>query len=328
MITTAIIIIIVASIMIRLNTFNFDERPLIIPIIFFLTASVVVGSVLSFLVGKKIIQPLNVISNALQEVRTGNFDVVVDEDSRIPEFQEMTKNFNLMTRKLGSIETLRNDFIVNVSHEFKTPLAAIEGYATLLQEVNLTAEERFEYTSIIIEASQQLSTLTGNILQLSKIENDEIIIKKDWYRIDEQMRRALLILEPLWSKKNLELQLDLPSTLYYGNAKLLMQAWLNLLSNAIKFTPDNGLITITLEEYEEILLIIIRDSGCGIDASVGDKIFEKFYQHDNTRSTQGNGLGLSLVKRIIELSDGKISYSSLINVGTTFQIELQNSQRA
>lgn len=202
------------------------------------------------------------------------------------------------------METLRNDFIVNVSHEFKTPIAAIEGYATLMQDQELSPEERADYSRLIIESTRQLSSLSSNILKLSKLENQEIVGGKKEFALDEQLRQALLLLEAQWNDKGINLELTLEPVVYYGNEELLMQVWLNLLSNAIKFTDNGGEVAVSLLSAEDAVTVRIADSGTGMTEEVMKRIFEKFYQGDKSRSAEGNGLGLPLVRRIVELSGG------------------------
>ena len=299
---------------------NQHNRNPLAPIVFLLFISVVIGTGISFFVAKKILKPITSFSNATDEVAKGNFNIEINEKNPIKEIQDLAKNFNIMVQELSSIETLRNDFIINVSHEFKTPIATIEGYATLLQENNLSDIEYKEYTQMIIHSARQLNTLSSNILSLSRLENQEIVLEKTFYRLDEQIRHAVLMLEPEWSLKNLDFQLDLIKKEYYGNEGLLMQIWINLIENAIKFTPQAGKIHISLSEKFPHLIFKITDTGLGIHVSNINRIFDKFYQGDTTRKTEGNGLGLALVKRIVDLSKGEIMVESAINKGTTFTI--------
>ena len=267
-------------------------------------------------------KPLKKLIEATNEVSKGDFSIRLRECNVPPTVYEMNTSFNKMVKELSSIETLRNDFIVNVSHEFKTPIAAIEGYATLLQDSDLSENERIEYTKIILDSSRQLSSLSGNILKLSKLETQEIIPDKKYFSLDEQLRQALLLLETQWSKKNIDIDMDLKTTNYYGSEDLLMQVWLNIFGNAIKFTPENGLIVTSLKATPNGICISISDNGIGMSDDVKDRIFDKFYQGDKSRNFQGNGLGLTLVKRILDLCKCEINVISKINEGTTFNIYL------
>lgn len=297
-----------------------------IPLISFLFTAVVVGTVVSILVGHKITRPIKQLSEALKEIARGNFSVRMSMDKWLPEGREMMRNFNVMAQELSSIETLRNDFVVNVSHEFKTPIAAIEGYATLLQNANLTDSDREEYTRLIIESTQKLSMLTSNILRLSKLENQEIIPSKTIFSLDEQLRQSLLLLEGQWTKKAIELDIELMPVKFYGSEELLQQVWLNILDNAIKYTPRYGTVSVRLFERAGQVTVTVSDTGIGISPEMQTHIFEKFYQGDHTRAAEGNGLGLALVKRIVTLCGGNISVKSDTGEGACFTIKLPNQE--
>lgn len=312
----------IAFILFHFGYFNLRQENPLLPIAFFLFISVAIGTVLSFFVAKKILKPITKFSKAASNVAKGNFDVHLNETSKIKEICELSHNFNIMVTELSSIETLRNDFVVNVSHEFKTPIASIEGYATLLQDNTLTEAERNEYTQMIIESSRQLAALSGNILLLSKLENQEVLLEKELYRLDEQIRQSILMLEAAWSDKNIDLDIELPKITYSGNKNLLMQVWINLIGNAIKFSRKDGTIRITMHSFEHGIVIRISDTGCGMENSIVQHIFDKFYQGDTTRKSEGNGLGLALVKRIIDLCDGTITVTSQANEGSTFIVSL------
>lgn len=322
MLATAFIMTFLVFILFRMGLLSQHNRSLLTPIVFLLFISVIIGTSISLFVAKKILKPIAAFSKATDEVAIGNFSIEINEESPIKEIRDLSKNFNIMVQELSSIETLRNDFIINVSHEFKTPIAAIEGYATLLQGNNLSDVEYKEYTQMIIHSARQLDTLSSNILSLSKLENQELILEKNLYRLDEQVRYAVLMLEPEWSLKNIDLQIDLAKTEFYGNERLLMQVWINLIGNAIKFTPDNGTIHINLFKQNSHLIFKVIDSGIGIDDLTISHVFDKFYQGDTARKTEGNGLGLALVKRIIDLSNGSITVESEIRQGTTFTVFL------
>lgn len=281
--------------------------------------SMATGVTLSAIVGHRILKPILKFSDALQEVSAGNFHVQVSETERIEELAQMAANFNRMVQQLQNTETVHGDFIANLSHEFKTPLASIEGYAVLLKDDRLSHMEHDEYVDRIIRATHRLSSLSGNILKISRLESQEIITDKKPYRLDEQLRQAVLLLEADWSKKNLELDIRLEDVVYYGNDELLMQVWLNLLSNAIKFTPEGGSITIQLTQTN-IIKAVIRDTGIGMDAETAKHIFDKFYQGDTSRKSEGNGLGLAIVSRIIKLCSGTIQTDTAPGEGTAFTV--------
>lgn len=299
-----------------------------VPIISFLFTSVLVGTVVSTLVGHKLMKPMMELVEAVKEIARGNFDVRMKESKGLREVREMLHSFNIMAQELSGIETLRNDFVVNVSHEFKTPIASIEGYATLLQSGSLTEEDRNEYTKLIIQSAQKLSTLTSNILRLSKLETQGIIPSKTRFFLDEQLRQALLMIETQWSRKNIELDIELMPVCFYGSEELLLQVWLNLLSNAIKFTPQNGTVLVHLVEKDGNVIVTVSDTGIGIAPEAQKHIFEKFYQGDRTRAEEGNGLGLALVKRIVTLCNGTVSVKSDLGEGSCFNVTLPNDTKA
>lgn len=285
-------------------------------------ACMIAGTITSRFASRHPLHSIESISRASQEVAKGNFDIQLTEHSQIAELQEMTHNFNIMTRELAGTELLRNDFVENVSHEFKTPLSAIEGYATLLQKKNLSEEKKEEYTKKILLNTRRLSTLTSNILLLSRLENQETGIKKETFSLDEQLRESLLSLETAWSEKKLELEIELDNADYSGNRELLFHVWHNIIGNAIKFSDIGGWIQILLKKEAEQLIIQITDTGIGMKEEICQRIFEKFYQGDHSRSDTGNGLGLALAGRIVTLHGGNISVSSKEGSGSTFTITL------
>lgn len=293
---------------------------------FFLTItsliiSTLIATIISGIASKRILRPIRTLSKATEEVAKGNFSVKIG----IPkdyEFALLAKNFNKMVHELSSIETLRNDFVSNVSHEIKTPIASIQGFAKLIQDKNLNDDERSEFTDIIISESSRLSKLTSNILKLSKLENQEVITGKAEFALDEQIRCAILIMEPEWSEKGIDLDIDLDKVSIIGNEDLLQQVWLNIIGNAIKFTEKGGTIGIKLMDLKDKIVIKVSDNGVGMNEETQRHIFDKFYQGDKSHLSKGNGLGLSLVKRIIELCDGEIKVRSKLYYGTTFTIGL------
>mgnify|MGYP005798567759 FL=1 len=213
------------------------------------------------------------------------------------------------------------EFVQTVSYEFKTPLAAIEGYAHLLEGENLSPKAR-EYLRKIAESSRQLSRLTGNILRLSRLEKQEILSDKEFFSLDEQLREAVLFLEPLWNRKNLDIEMELPSVDCRGNRELLLQVWINILGNAVKFTPMGGSISVSMNETSDFIEVIISDTGIGMTEEVRTHIFEKFYQAEESRHGEGSGLGLALAKKIIELSGGTIRTESQPGEGSSFFVRL------
>lgn len=299
-----------------------ESQPREITLIVFAVVSVIVGMIFSRFAARRPIGTIVEISDATKEIAKGNFNVRLNEDIRVTEIQTMAHNFNVMTKELANTEMLRNDFIENVSHEFKTPLAAIEGYVTLLQRKGLPEEKRKEYTDRILFNTKRLSALTGNILLLSRLENQEIEIKKENYSLDEQLREIILMYEPQWSGKNLALDIDLDPAVCCGNKDLLAQVWQNLIGNAVKFVADNGRIRVLLRQKENAIEVSVVDNGPGMTVEVMNRVYEKFYQGDTSRASSGNGLGLTLAKRVVDLHGGTISVSSKEGKGTTFTVSL------
>lgn len=293
-----------------------------IPILLLALASLLLGTVIALYVGRLIVRPVQNISEAFDELSAGNFDVKVSENEKLREIREMAQHFNTMTYDLSHIETLRSDFVANVSHEFKTPIAAIEGYATLLQNRSLSPEKHDHYVEKILENSRRLSNLSGNVLTLSKLENQEIVSGKSEFRLDEQLRQCILLLESKWTEKNIEFDMELSKINYYGSEPLLSQVWVNILDNAIKHSPVGGIIHIGIRQTDNLLIVTITDHGDGMPEEVQKHIFEKFYQGDSSHKAAGNGLGLALVKRIVELCKGTIEVESAPGNGATFSVAL------
>ena len=322
--TTNLLLSVIAFTLARLQIIAQNSTNSTISMISFLLISVVTATGLTSIVGKRILRPISELSNATKSVANGDFSIKLNTDCKIPEMKDMLVNFNGMVKELASIETIQNDFVVNVSHEFKSPINAIEGYAMLLQNRDLTEKEMDEYIHTIIDSSRQLSVLCSNILQISKLENKEIIEEKKPFCLDEQIRQALLFYEQAWNNKNIDMDIELDPVRYNGNEGLLMQVWMNLIDNAIKFTPEFGTIKLTLKEViiENEIQVSISDTGIGMSEDTMKHIFDKFYQADSTRFTEGIGLGLALVDKIIHLCSGKISVESKEGFGSTFMIKL------
>lgn len=263
------------------------------------------------------------LSRATKTVADGDFSIQVRESPDMPlEVQVLTRNFNLMVRELGKNTTLRKDFISAVSHEFKTPLAAIRGYATYANTPGISEEERAECLRIVLEETDALTAMTANILKLCKLENQEIPEKRVEFMLDEQLRQCVLTLEPSWSEKELELDIDLEELRYIGDDDLLRQVWINLLQNAIKFSHPGGTLGVRLTRAADGIHVSISDTGIGMSEDVAGHIFEKFYQGDPAHHSMGNGLGLSLVQQILKLVGGHIELRSAPGKGSTFTVIL------
>lgn len=295
------------------------------PLLIVIFLSLTVAGVVTAIISGMFLDPIDRMSEAMRKVTDGDFGIHIDEASAkrccVKNIETMFTDFNKMVDGLNSNEMLKTDFITNVSHEFKTPLAAIEGYASLLSATELNEEQR-EYTTNIIRSASRLTTLTGNILRLSKLDNQQIPLKKSEFSLDEQIRQAILLQEKSWSDKCLDIEPELDSVSYTGYEELMQHVWSNLTSNAIKFTPKNGSITFTLHENTDSVIATVTDNGIGMSEAEQHHVFDKFYQADTNHSAEGNGLGLPLVKKIVEMHNGSISVKSAPNEGSTFTVIL------
>ena len=274
-------------------------------------------------------RPVNQIMDALDRVMQGDFTVriaPVKEFAGETGFNEIISAINKMTAELQGTETLRTDFIANVSHELKTPLAVMGNYATMLQQPGISEEERIEYAKSISHSSRRLAALITNILKLNKLENQQIFPQPQEFDLGEQLCENLLSFEGAWEKKNLEIETDIQDGVRIkSDPELLSLVWNNLISNAVKFTPEGGTIGVSLKADEKNVVISVSDTGCGIDPETGKHIFEKFYQGDTSHATQGNGLGLPLVKRVVDILHGEISVQSTPGQGSTFTVRIRRN---
>ena len=276
-----------------------------------------------FLSTKRMLRPISRLTEATRKVAEGDFSVRLPV-KRQDELGQLMENFNHMAQELQSIEYLQKDFISNVSHEFKTPIASIQGFATLLKSPETSEEERQEYTSIIIKESQRLSRLSQNLLRLSRLEYQQRLTADEPFSLDEQLRQTVLLLEPEWAPRGIKWLVNLESAVIRGDAELLQQVWINLLGNAIKFSPPDGEITLSLY-ISDVVKVRIRDQGVGMDEATQARIFERFYQGDTSHAHEGNGLGLPLAKRIIDLHGGNLRVKSAPGHGSTFTVELKRA---
>ncbi len=269
-------------------------------------------------------RPVKMITEATSKMIAGDFSVRINSVSRFAaddSFNEIIEAVNKMAEELSGVETLRTDFIANVSHEMKTPLSVMQNYGTLLQSEELSEENRIEYAKAITDASQRLADMMTNILKLNRLENQKIYPNFKTFNLGEQLCESLLQYEREWERKNIEIEIDITDgVLVSADGELLSLVWNNLFSNAIKFTENGGKVSLTLTADEKYATVKISDSGCGMSADVGAHIFEKFYQGDTSHATQGNGLGLALVKRVIDILQGEIAVESAVGVGTTFTV--------
>lgn len=272
-------------------------------------------------------RPVKRILEATEKIMQGDFTIRIEpvkEFSGETGFNEIIKAINKMTAELAGTETLRTDFIANVSHELKTPLAVMGNYATMLQKPGISEEDRIEYAKAISHSSRRLAALITNILKLNKLENQQIFPQLDEYDLGEQLCENLLQFEDIWEKKELNIETDIEDDVRIrSDAELLSLVWNNLISNAVKFTPEGGTIGIKLKTEGNLVVVSFSDTGCGIKPEVGQHIFEKFYQGDTSHATQGNGLGLALVKRVVDILNGEIGVQSVYGQGSTFTVKFR-----
>ena len=292
-------------------------------LVWFYAVSILVGGGIAYFLANWFLKPLVDLENAMRQVAQGDYSVRLHTDKGLKEIRKINANFNLMAKELGATEILQTDFVSNVSHEFKTPISAIEGYATLLQGSELEpGGEQAVYVGKILTNTRRLSTLVGNILLLSKIDNQAISSKKTSFRLDEQIRQSLLMLEAEWEKKDIEFEVELEALEYFGHESLLYHVWTNLLGNAIKFSPAGGNISMNLQRQEGKICFWIEDEGCGIPEEAQKHIFDKFYQGDNSHKEEGNGLGLALAMKIVRVCGGEISVKNRTEKGCCFTVTL------
>ena len=274
-------------------------------------------------------RPVNMITHTAERIMGGDFSARVGlmHGSGMEGFNQIGESINAMAAELSGVETLRTDFIANVSHEMKTPLAVMQNYGTLLQTPDLAEEKRMEYAKTITDASRRLADMMTNILKLNRLENQQIYPNPTTFDLGEQLCESLLQYESTWERKNIEVETDMAeNVLVSADAELLSLVWNNLFSNAFKFTEDGGRVTLTLTADETYATVKVSDTGCGMSAEVGAHIFEKFYQGDTSHATQGNGLGLPLVKRVVDIMQGEIGVESAVGVGTTFTVKIRRSE--
>ncbi|MBQ6719633.1 MAG: HAMP domain-containing histidine kinase [Oscillospiraceae bacterium] len=273
-------------------------------------------------------RPVKIITQAAEQIMQGDFTVRVEplKGVGLDEFNQIIHALNKMAAELSGTETLRTDFIANVSHELKTPLAVMGNYATMLQRPGITEAEKNTYAKAISEAARRLAQLITNILKLNKLENQQIFPKAEPYDLSEQLCQCMLHFEDLWEQKNLNIEADIDENIIIqSDSELLSLVWNNLISNAVKFTPEGGTICICLKTKGNQVVVSVRDTGCGIKPEVGQHIFEKFYQGDTSHATQGNGLGLALVKRVVDILNGEIHVESTYGKGSTFTVRIRRN---
>lgn len=293
-------------------------------IIFMAVSSVILSFFIILVSGRLLMRPVNRLISGMNSMASGDYSVRMEIGKPFGDYSVMrnvSDSFNAMALELENTEVLRSDFINNFSHEFKTPIVSIAGFAKLLKKGKLTEAQRAEYINIIEEEALRLSAMATNVLNLTKVENQTILTDVSTYNLSEQLRTCLLLLESKWTKKNLELHIDFKEYIISGNEELLKQAWINLADNAIKFSPDYGILEIKIREENGFVFVSFSNNGNKISPEAQKRIFNKFYQEDESHSKEGNGIGLAIVKRIAELHGGEVYVESVQNL-TTFTVKL------
>lgn len=290
--------------------------------ILILSVSAILGVLLAIFIFRGYLAPLSRLMQATQSVAEGDYTVRVDMRGARGEVAEYIRSFNKMAEELSSVALLRMDFVNTFSHEFKTPLISIRGFAKLLQNDDLTSEQRRTYTDTVVQQSERLAAMSTHVLELARYENTEIVSDKTLYSLDEQLRRCVRQQEREWLKKSLTVEGDLDPVDYYGNEELVEHIWSNLLSNAIRFTPAGGQITVVLRRGEGEITVSVSDTGIGMDEETQRHIFDRFYRAAPYPDDRGNGLGLSIVRRVVTLCGGRVTVFSRPGNGSTFTVTL------
>ena len=272
----------------------------------------------------QIAKPVKKIQAGLNRVMEGDFTTVIETSSdNTYAYNNIIDSINKMIKELAGVETLRTDFIANVSHELKTPLAVIQNYSTLLGSKDITEEERMEYSRKITEQTTRLSSLITNILKLNKLENQQIFPEMKAMNLSESVCECMLGFEQIWNDKDIDISTEIEDDIeIVADKEMLSLVWNNLFSNAMKFTEPGGKVSLTIKKEDNKAVVCISDTGCGMDEETGKNIFKKFYQGDTSHSMAGNGLGLALVKRVVDIHGGDIAVSSKLGMGTSFTVKL------
>ncbi len=292
------------------------------PILWMVAFSLLIGSGCAVFVSRVLLKRIVVLSRSMQKVAKGDFSIRLDTHSIVKELRETQSSFNSMVEQLSKIETLQSDFISNVSHEFKTPINAIEGYATLLEDESLSEEDRALYLNRIALSTQKLSQLIGNVLLISKMDNATQHSDLSTFRLDEQICQAIILLEPKWASKSIEIDADLCEITVTAQQSLLGHIWTNLIDNAVRYAHTDGCIRMRLWEEDGQCIFTVEDDGPGIDESALPYIFNKFYQADSSHKSEGNGLGLAIASKIAAIHKGRISAQNNADRGAKFTVSL------
>lgn len=302
------------------NVIDYNHR---VSLLIFAIISLVIGTVFAFLFSEKPLKPLLAIMKATDRIAEGDYSTRLHLKGP-HELKQLSDSFNHMAEELGSVELLRTDFVNNFSHEFKTPIVSIRGFARILKRKDLTEEMRTEYLDTIISESERLAELADQVLSLSKLENQSIITDKKAYNVSEQIRLVIAMMYSKWSDRNIEIDFDRGELLLTANEELMKQVFINILDNAVKFSPEGSTIKVHIVEKVSSLIIVIRDQGPGMTPDTASHIFDKFYQGDTSHAGSGNGLGMTIAGRIVALHGGTIRIDSVVGKGSTFEVELPN----
>ena len=297
-------------------------QPTLLLFLALIVISLIMGMVVTNFVAKYIFSPVKKLQKGMEKVAGGDYSVRLEDYKTTNEIKEVYSGFNLMVSELQATEILQTDFVSNVSHEFKTPITAIEGYSMLLQGSGELNPIQQEYVDKILFNSQRLSGLVGSVLLLSKLENQTIPTGRTQYSLDEQIRQSIVALEPAWEKQETEFDIEMEEVRFLGNEPMMAHVWSNLIGNAIKFGPKGGLVTIRLAQRFDRVVFSVADQGPGLSEEAQKHIFDKFYQADSSHKQEGNGLGLALVKNILELAGGEIAAENLPEGGCRFTVIL------
>jgi signal transduction histidine kinase len=321
LVITMSIMAIVAALLFKAGLLKNVGPPNAMLLIFVLAiTSILVGTVVGAIMSRFPLKPVNILINGMNRLASGDYDVRISMGA-ISIAQKLSGSFNMLAGELQNTEMLRSDFVNNFSHEFKTPIASIRGFAKLLQKGNLSEERQQEYLSIIVEESTRLTDLATNVLSLTKVENQSILTDITSFNLSEQLRNCVLLLEKKWSQKRLNIVADFEDIYIDANEELLKQVWINLLDNAVKFSPNVGTVAVSIFDKPDAVTVLVSNNGPKIEWEDTKRIFDKFWRSDASHALEGTGIGLSVVKRIAELHKGHISVDSSSEV-TTFSITL------
>lgn len=315
LVVTMLFVVTVTCLLMKTGLFHFSHTGhsgLIFILLEFALASIFVGTLVSFVVGRISLRPLGRLISGMNRLAGGDYSVrLYFGERKIGKM--LADSFNKMAEELDNTELLRSDFVNNFSHEFKTPIVSIYGFAKMLRRGHPDEEQTREYLTIIEQESGRLAEMATNVLNMTKVENQNILTNVTEYNLSEQIRRSVLLLEKKWSRKELEIACDFNEHQIFANEEMMKQVWLNLLDNAIKFTPEKGKITILIREYQKendrpqgSVLVAIKNNGPAIKEEDRERIFNKFYQSDTSHASAGTGIGLAVVKKIVELHEGKV----------------------